>query len=76
MRGYEGKDPADMTAMFRMAYDAAIRRCDVCERCGKAPVSKALRIKDPVWGAFDTPSNLLAVCDACYEVARGELISN
>jgi hypothetical protein len=44
MRGYEGKDPADVTAMFRMAYDAAIRRCDVCERCGKAPVSKALRI--------------------------------
>jgi hypothetical protein len=42
----------------------------------KAPVSKALRIKDPVWGAFDTPSNLLAVCNACYEVGRGELISN
>jgi hypothetical protein len=76
MRGYEGIDPADVTAMFRIAYDVAIRRCDVCERCGKAPVSKALRIKDPVYGAFDTPSNLLAVCNGCYEAGRGELISN
>ena len=51
-----------MTALFQIAYDVAIRRADVCEHCGKAPVSKALRIMDPVWGAFDTPSNLLAVC--------------
>jgi hypothetical protein len=60
MRAYEGKGAADVTAMFRIAYDVAIRRCDICERCGKAPVSKALRIKDSVYGAFDTPSNLLA----------------
>jgi hypothetical protein len=76
MRGYEGKDPDDVTAMFGIAYDVAIRRCDVCERCGQAPVFKALRIKDPIWGAFDTPSNLLAVCDACYEAGGGGLISN
>jgi hypothetical protein len=44
--------------------------------CGQAPVFKALRIKDPIWGAFDTPSNLLAVCDACYEAGGGGLISN
>jgi hypothetical protein len=49
---------------------AAIRRCEVCERCGQAPVSKALRIRDPIEGAFDSPSNLLAVCDACYSAAR------
>ena len=60
----------DVTARFRLAYDVAIRRCDVCERCGKAPASKALRIKDPIEGAFDAPSNLLAVCDACYTAAR------
>ena len=71
MRG----DPDNVTATFRIAYDVAIRRCDVCERCGKAPVSKVLRIRDPVKGAFDTPSNLLAVCDACYEAGRGELTS-
>jgi|HubBroStandDraft_4_1064222.scaffolds.fasta_scaffold1309760_1 hypothetical protein len=71
MRGYEGRDPADVTAMFRLAYDVATRRCAVCERCGKAPVSKALRIKDPVSGADDTPANLLAVCDACYDAGRG-----
>jgi hypothetical protein len=29
-------DAADVTALFRLAYDVAIRRCDVCERCGKA----------------------------------------
>ena len=54
MRGYEDKDPDDVTVMFRIAFDVAIRRCDVCERCGKAPLSKALRIEDPVWGAFGT----------------------
>jgi hypothetical protein len=64
-------DAADVTARFRLAYDVAIRRCDVCERCGKAPVSKALRIRDPIQGAFDAPSNLLAVCGACYSAARG-----
>jgi hypothetical protein len=76
MRGYEDKDTDDVTAMFRVAYDVEIRRCDVCERCGRAPVSKMLRIKDPVGGAFDAPSILLAVCDACYDGGRGELISN
>jgi hypothetical protein len=65
-------DTTDVTARFRLAYDAAIRRCEVCERCGQAPVSKALRIKDPVEGAFDSPSNLLAVCDACYSAARSQ----
>jgi hypothetical protein len=58
MRGYEGSDPNEVTAMFRLAYEVAIRRCNVCERCGKWPVSKALRIKDPVEEAFDAPSNL------------------
>jgi hypothetical protein len=64
-------DTTDLTARFRLAYDVAIRRCDVCERCGKAPVSKALRINDPIEGAFDSSSNLLAVCNACYSAARG-----
>jgi hypothetical protein len=63
-------DTADVTARFRLAYDVAIRRCDLCQRCGKAPVSKVLRIKDPVGGVFDTQANLLAVCDACYDAGR------
>jgi len=67
-------DTADVTARFRLAYDVAIRRCDLCERCGKSPVSRVLRIKDPV-GAFDAPSNLLAVCDACYDAGRGKCFS-
>jgi hypothetical protein len=65
-------DTAEVTARFRLAYDGAIRRSDLCERCGKAPVSKALRIKDPVEDAFDAPSNLLAVCDACYAGGKGK----
>jgi hypothetical protein len=73
MRDYADKDPDDVTAMFRIAYDVANRRCDVCERCGKAPVSKALRITDR-FGAFDTPSNLLAVCDACYDATASQTI--
>jgi hypothetical protein len=61
MRG----DPDDVTTTFRITYDVAVRRCDLCARCGKAPVSKALLIRDLVKGASDTPSKLLAVCDAC-----------
>jgi hypothetical protein len=72
MRG----DPDDVTAMFRIAYDVGIRRCGLCARCGKAPISKALRIKDPVGVAVDSPSKLIAVCDACYDTGRGERISN
>jgi hypothetical protein len=73
MPGYEGKDPDDVAAILQIACDIAIGRADVCERCGKAPVSKAPRIKDPVWSAFDTPSNLLAVYDACYDAGRERL---
>jgi hypothetical protein len=29
-------DTAEVTARFRLAYDGAIRRSDLCERCGKA----------------------------------------
>jgi hypothetical protein len=66
MSSYEDKGPNDVTAMFRIAYDVAVRRCDLCPRCGKAPVSKVLHIRDPVKGAFD----LLAVCDACYDARQ------
>jgi hypothetical protein len=65
----------DVTAVFRIAYDVAIRRCDLCARCGKAPISKALLIKDPVGGAVDSPSKLIAVCDACYDAGRGAPLS-
>jgi hypothetical protein len=64
-------DTAEVTARFRLAYDGAIRSSDLCERCSKAPVSRALQIKNPVEGAFDAPSNLLPVCDACDSAAKG-----
>ena len=62
MSGYEDKGPDDVTATFRIAYDVAVRRCDLCPRCGKAPVSKVLLIA--------APSKLLAVCDACYDARQ------
>ena len=69
-------DPDDVTVVFRIAYEVVVTRCDLCPRCGKAPIAKALLIKDPGWGAADLPSKLIAVCDACYDPGRGELISN
>ena len=56
MSSYEDKGPNDVTAMFRIAYDVAVGRCDLCPRCGKAPVSKVLHIRDPVKRARSTCS--------------------
>ena len=72
MRG----DPDDVTVVFRIAYEVAVTRCDLCPRCGKAPIAKALLINDPGWGAADSPPKLIAVCDACYDAGRGELTSH
>ena len=63
---------AAVVAVDRISADVAEipRSASAGAGCGKAPVSKALRARDPVWRAFDTPSNLLAVCDACYDAGR------
>jgi hypothetical protein len=47
MRGYEGKDPDDVTAMFGIAYDVAIRRCAFASAAAKRRSRKrsALRIR-------------------------------
>jgi hypothetical protein len=59
----------DMTSgLFQIAHDAALRRANgICERCLGEPASKVIRVKEVVWGAFDAPSNLLVVCEACRE---------
>ena len=72
MRG----DSDDVTVVFRIAYEVAVTRCDLCPLCGKAPTAKAILIKDPGWGAGRLAVELIAVCDACYDAGRGELISN
>lgn len=62
---YDDEDQAK--AMFQIANDVAIERANgICEVCRSAPATKVHRVNDPEWGAFDTPSNLLVVCEACY----------
>lgn len=53
--------------VFRIVRAVAMRRAKgVCEKCGKASASEVHHLKYPVWGAFDGPSNLLAVCHNCH----------
>jgi hypothetical protein len=58
-------DEDEAKALFQIAHDVAIKRANgICELCHDAPAVKVRRLKDPVWSAFDTPSNLLVVCEA------------
>jgi hypothetical protein len=53
--------------MYRIARAVAMRRAKgICEECGVAPATEANHLQYPVWGTFDTPSNLRAVCHACH----------
>jgi hypothetical protein len=36
-----------------------------CEDCG-ARATEAHHTDYPIWGAFDTPSNLVALCHGCH----------
>jgi hypothetical protein len=53
--------------LFRIARDVAFQRArGICEICHAAPASDAHHKQYPVWGTFDTPSNILALCHACH----------
>lgn len=55
--------------LFRIVRAAAMRRAKgICERCGKARASEVHHLQYPVWGAFDGPANLVAVCHDCHSV--------
>lgn len=61
------------TRLFRIARDVAWRRSrGICEQCRRAPVSEVHHLQYPVWGAFDTPSNLIAVCHDCHNTHHPE----
>lgn len=53
--------------LYQIARSAAITRAGgICEKCRNAPVSEVHHLRYPAWGAFDTPTNLLAVCHDCH----------
>ena len=52
-----------MTATFRIAYDVAVRRCDLL------PAMRQTR-RSRKCSSIAAPSKLLAVCDACYDARQ------
>jgi hypothetical protein len=59
--------------LFKIARAAAFRRANgVCEECHSAPPTEPHHLQYPVWGAFDTPSNIIAVCHDCHCKLEGK----
>jgi hypothetical protein len=50
-------------AVRREVFERAGGRC---ERCGARPPTEPHHLRYPPWGAFDIPTNLLAVCHRCH----------
>lgn len=44
----------------------------ICERCRKRPATQPHHLRYPVWGTFDVPENLLAVCRPCHAAIHGK----
>lgn len=44
----------------------------LCERCGLRPPTEPHHLRYPPWGAFDVPSNLIAICHQCHCDAHGK----
>jgi hypothetical protein len=59
--------------LYRIARAAAMRRARyICEDCTTARATETHHVHYPAWGAFDTPSNLRAVCHDCHCIAEGK----
>jgi hypothetical protein len=61
--------------MFKAARRAAFERAaGWCEACKSRPPVDAHHQdkKYPPWGAFDSPSNLIALCRECHCVAHNK----
>jgi hypothetical protein len=64
---YQSYDAYRAQPLYKIARSVAIRRAKgICEECKTYPVSEVHHIKYPVWGTFDTPSNLQAICHPCH----------
>lgn len=60
--------------LYRIARCVAMARANgLCEKCRGASASEVHHLKYPLWGTFDTPSNLLAVCHQCHAEEHGLL---
>lgn len=50
-------------AVRREVFERAGGRC---EKCGARPPTEPHHLRYPPWGAFDIPTNLVAVCHPCH----------
>jgi hypothetical protein len=50
-------------AVRRLVFERAAGKC---ERCADRPPTEPHHLRYPPWGAFDIPTNLLAVCHRCH----------
>jgi hypothetical protein len=63
--------------LFRAVRAVALERAgNACRRCG-GPASQVHHFRAapdtyPEWGAFDTPSNLEPICEACHAAEHGK----
>jgi len=53
--------------LYKIARGVAMKRANgICEECNAAPATEVHHIQYPVWGTFDTPSNLRPICHDCH----------
>lgn len=60
--------------VFRVVRNVAFQKANwKCELCG-APAQDAhhRNRKIPVWGAFDTPENIMPLCRPCHAKIEGK----
>lgn len=69
---YQSYDEYLRHPLFRAVRAAALRRANgVCEECRIKRATEVhhwreLPCRYPVWGAFDTTTNLRAICHECH----------
>lgn len=67
LRHYKGYDNYRRHWLYQVIREVAISRgWGLCELCATRDVTEVHHDKYPVWGAFDTPSNLVAICHECH----------
>lgn len=74
MPHYVGYEQYRKHWLFRAVRRVVFERADGwCEYCRSAPPTEDHHDAYPVWGAFDTPGNMKAVCHRCHCERHGEL---
>jgi len=73
MPHYVGYEAYRKHWLFKAIRRTAIKRADgICEECLAAPVTEVHHETYPAWGAFDSPSNMKAVCHSCHCEKHGK----